>query len=567
MKKLFKGITSLILSFVLITPVNVSAYNVPDTVRIVLEYKYKNVSTVPISETSISVGLNNNMEADFSSLNGGFSVSVSYDYFVNTDESFKYYEDALDEASEYIRKGYTAFPTYKGEKQWEIYIGGFSQYDTANTIAEKVGGTVSSPDSDKMVLKDGNAIILVFDDIKPQIKSKTRDFTLLSDRSYRGVIELGRYLGGNITAVNVVPLEEYLYSVVASEMPSSYNEEALKAQAVAARSYTMTRMTAHSSTGYELCDSTHCQVYKGYGGESARTNKAVDDTKGIMAYYGGSPINAVFHASSGGHTDNSENVWVNYVPYLRGVPELNEIDMNTWKRTYTTSEIQSIVSANGDYVGEVTDIVISNISDTGHILEIQIVGTAGVKTISKEAIRSYFSSNGGSLESRVFTINGKGSHPSGENGSYVPPTDVNPPVTETSVDKFAVLGRDNKSSITYIEDVYISAASGNTDKERNMIIVQGEGGNSKMYYTKDSGYTGAENSTYTASSPSGVGSTMVITNSTPISTADGSGKFVFEGWGWGHGAGMSQKGANGMGQMGYTYDQILKYYYTGIEVK
>lgn len=563
MKKLFKGLTSLITSLAIINPVNIFAYNIPETVRIGLEYKYKNVYSVPITENKISIGINEDMETGITSTSGGFSVNVTNEYFVIAKSGIRYYDEALSSCVDYITKGYNAVPAYVGENNWSIYIGGYSDYNSAFQVAQIIGGIVSNADNDKMVLKDGNSTIIVFDNIYPQIKSDSRDYTLLGDRSYRGVIEFGRYSGGNITAVNVVDLEEYLYSVVASEMPASYGFEALKAQAVAARSYTMTRMSAHSSSGYELCDNVHCQAYKGYGGETATTNSAVDATKGVMAYYAGSPINAVFHASSGGHTDNSENVWVNYLPYLRGVPELNEIDMNTWSRTYTAAQIEAIVAANGDYVGNVTDIVLSNISETGHIVEIQIVGTAGTVTVSKEAIRSYFSSNGGSLESRVFTINGKGTRPSCSTGNYVPPIDNN---VTTQTDKFTVLGRDNVSNISSINNTYVISSQGNVKTGNETLTVANSGGINKTYYTSNSGYTSTGNNMYSASSLSGVGSTMII-NSSPVSTADGSGVFVFEGYGWGHGAGMSQKGANGMAQMGYTYDQILKHYYTGIEVK
>ena len=563
MKKLFKGLTALIMVLVIINPINVFAYNIPETVRIGLEYKYKNVSSVPISETKISIGINGDMETGITSTSGSFSVNVTNEYFVVAKSGIRYYDEALSSCVDYITKGYNAVPAYVGENNWCIYIGGYSDYNTAFQIAQNIGGIVSNADNDKMVLKDGNATIMVFDNIYPQIKSDSRDYTLLSDRSYRGAIEFGRYSGGNITAVNVVNIEEYLYSVVASEMPASYGFEALKAQAVAARSYTMTRMSAHSSSGYELCDGVHCQAYKGYGGETATTNNAVDATKGVMAYYAGSPINAVFHASSGGHTDNSENVWLNYVPYLRGVPELNEIDMNTWSRTYTTAEIEAIVAANGDYVGNVIDIVLSNISETGHIVEIQIVGTAGTVTVSKEGIRSYFSSNGGSLESRVFTINGKGTRPVGSSGNYVPPIDN---TVTSQTDKFNILGRDGVTTISSINNTYVISSQGNVTTGNEILNVANSSGTNKTYYTANSGYTATANSTYSAASPSEAGSTMYI-NPSPVSTADGSGKFVFEGYGWGHGAGMSQKGANGMAQMGYTYDQILKYYYTGIEVK
>ena len=574
LKKILCGFMTLILALTMVNVCSIFAYNIPSTVRVGLEYKYKNVSSVPISEIKIQIGENGKFETEISSSGNGFTISVSNESFVEVEKNINSYENAVYIASNYIQKGYSAFPAYRGYNNWSIYIGGFTDTAYAETVAKELDGSISYADKDKMILKDTNSAVMIFDDVRPQIRSGSREYTLLSDRSYRGFIEFGRYTGENITAVNVVGLEEYLYSVVPSEMPASYGEEALKAQAVAARSYTMTRLHAHASAGYELCDNTHCQMYKGYGGESAKTNNAVDSTKGIMAYYDGSPINAVFHASSGGHTDNAENVWVNEIPYLKGVPEFNEIDMNTWSREFTSGDIESIVSANGDYVGKVTDIVLTKISDTGHIVELKIVGTAGEKIVSKESIRSYFSSKGGSLESRVFTINGKGTRPLKSDEEYVPPTDNGDVETETPKEEesltsqVSVLGANGLTKTTYIENSYIISKNDTLSSDNNTVIVQGSGGNSKVYYTKDgsSNLTSAQNVSSNLSAPIETGKNMMISQA-PVSTANGTGKFVFEGYGWGHGAGMSQKGANGMAQMGYDYIEILTHYYTGVEVQ
>ena len=112
--------------------------------------------------------------------------------------------------------------------------------------------------------------------------------------------------------------EEYLKGVVPWEMPPSWPTEALRAQAVAARSYATTNMRKHLAEGANVCSSVHCQVWKPTHYET--TNQAVDATRGVAATYNGSIIYAFFHAHCGGHTENSEDVWVSALPYCRGVP-------------------------------------------------------------------------------------------------------------------------------------------------------------------------------------------------------------------------------------------------------
>ena len=138
------------------------------------------------------------------------------------------------------------------------------------------------------------------------------------DLQYRGELEI-RSEGTSLTAVNIVPLEAYLMSVVPSEMSASWPLEALKVQSVAARSYTLANLDKHSKQSYNLCSTVHCAAYRGINREHSRTNQAVKKTAGEIMTYEGRPINAVYSANSGGHTENSEDVWSFEVPYLKGV--------------------------------------------------------------------------------------------------------------------------------------------------------------------------------------------------------------------------------------------------------
>ncbi|HET8647239.1 MAG TPA: SpoIID/LytB domain-containing protein, partial [Vicinamibacteria bacterium] len=144
---------------------------------------------------------------------------------------------------------------------------------------------------------------------------------------YRGVLEVRASPGGALTVVNVLNLEDYVRGVVPNELsPNSFPQiEALKAQAVAARTYALRNRGAYSSQGYDLCATPACQVYRGQGSEHPLTDQAVEETRGVVASHGGGLINALYTSTCGGHTEDGESVFDGpAAPYLRGVVCLPE---------------------------------------------------------------------------------------------------------------------------------------------------------------------------------------------------------------------------------------------------
>ena len=138
---------------------------------------------------------------------------------------------------------------------------------------------------------------------------------------YRGTMEV-RIHGDSLKVINQLGIEEYLRGVVPNEMgPGVYPEmEALKAQAVAARTYIVANRGQYSDSGYDICDSSACQVYRGFGTEHPLTNQAVEETAGIIAGYNGAPIKALYTSTCGGHTEDGANVFPDLkLPYLKGV--------------------------------------------------------------------------------------------------------------------------------------------------------------------------------------------------------------------------------------------------------
>jgi peptidoglycan hydrolase-like amidase len=153
--------------------------------------------------------------------------------------------------------------------------------------------------------------------IQPHSSSKTGRLQV-GERTYRGAIEIFANSRNTLTAVNELPLEQYLLGVVPNELsPATFGQiEALKAQAVAARTYAIKNMGQYRREGYDVCDTDACQVYMGAGTEDALTSQAVEETRGLVALYDNKPINALYTSTCGGRTESAENIFDEKTPYL-----------------------------------------------------------------------------------------------------------------------------------------------------------------------------------------------------------------------------------------------------------
>lgn len=526
-----EGWILLFCTLILLIPTDASAYRVPDVVRVGLESVCKNASSASIGGGEILIG----EEDDGDFLEGGSISSrgltarpASGDYIAVDDEMDC--DDALDIADSLSNMGLDAYAAYLGEEDWTVYVQNASRSDVEQAARESAVQVRNF--AGYSLTGSGTGVLLPADAV---LMGTERDDTIsVNNKHYRGMLTFA-VQGNTLTAVNVVDLEEYLYGVVPSEMPQSYEEDALKAQAVAARTYAITKLGAHTGSGYQLCDTTSCQVYRGYDGEANSTTQAVEDTAGEIACYDGTPIEAVFSASTGGYTENSENVWGNVTPYLRAVPEVvEEYGDNTWKRTLTLRELDALLSAKGENIGTAEDIEITKLSTGGRVQELKIIASKGSKTLKKEDIRTYFSGAAcGSLPGKMFTINGEG----GEIGVY----DGKAAVQSAGKPKSGTL------SAAALEKGIIARTSGSL---RGM-----DGAKLPVSLGKSSG---------TASGVKNNGDYEVY--SVSLSTVSG-GKFVFEGVGSGHGVGLSQNGAQAMALEGYDYEEILQHYYTGITIE
>ncbi len=176
-------------------------------------------------------------------------------------------------------------------------------------------------------------------------------------KRYRGSIEF-RVESGSLSVINELNIEDYLRGVVASEMPASWPAEALKTQAVAARNFALQRVETTRGSSYNVTCDLSSQVYGGYDAESPATNKAVEDTRGMVMLSGGNLVAAFFHSSSGGYTENSGDVWVAKLPYLKWKED--PFDKNdayyNWQVNYTADQLKEKLAGAGYEFSKVTDL-------------------------------------------------------------------------------------------------------------------------------------------------------------------------------------------------------------------
>ncbi|MEH2402754.1 SpoIID/LytB domain-containing protein [Nostoc sp.] len=238
------------------------------------------------------------------------------------------------------------------------------------------------------------------------IEPTGKGFVYIGDRWYRGRTLVVPTEKG-LTAVNWVDDQEYLYSVLGGEMDASWPQEALKAQAIAARTYALyEREKQRNNPIYDLGNTPdRWQIYKGVISEAPATYAAVDSTLGQVLTYKNRIILSVFHACSGGHTENVEDVWGSNEPYLRAVQDYDQnIRECNWVKTFSPTEI----SAKFPEVGNVKDMIPETYSPFRSVKVLKIVGNRGTKVLQGEQVRTALK-----LKSTRFSVT------KGADGSFV----------------------------------------------------------------------------------------------------------------------------------------------------
>ena len=276
-----------------------------------------------------------------------------------------------------------------------------------------------------------------------------------------------------LNIINYLKLEKYLRSVVGSEMPKEFPLAALQAQAIAARTYALKLLDKNKL--FDINSTQDSQVYLGLESETAKINRAVISTSSLAIFYKNELINAVFHSSSGGMTENSGQVWKYQLPYLKSVVDYDQNgNKYRWKNEFTSAELEKVFPA----LGGINSVQIIDRSSTNRVLKVRLYGTDGNTIISGKKIREKLQ-----LPSTKFEV-------------YL---------------KFNPINVDNKLIF------------------KNKIFDE---------------------------------LTPQTLPSIPTEYF-----LLVKGYGAGHGVGMSQWGAKFMAERGSSFREILKHYYTGVQIK
>ena len=335
---------------------------------------------------------------------------------------------------------------------------------------------------------------------------------------YRGILSLNN-VNGSLVAVDILDAEKYVSGVIGLEIGSAAGDEALKAQAVVARTYVMSYLG--KGTVYDVTNTTVHQVFGGYSAESPKVIQAVSSTAGQVIEYDGKLIQAYFHSNAGGYTESSENVWNVSLPYLKATPTPEDsyaqevggwpASTYSWTKNISRSDLNSMVLEwNADHpddridVGTITGFELSRLqryadvpTESGRVTKITFLGTNGTEPFYRDRIRTVLGLKSTlfdiSLDSAVSVIGGSGTI-----------------TTLNGLQGLLALAKDTRPATP--------------------------NGSESSYYI-----VGAEG----------------VQRSLPKLFQNA----AITGKGYGHGLGLSQWGARGLAEKGYNYRQIIEHYY------
>jgi len=226
----------------------------------------------------------------------------------------------------------------------------------------------------------------------------------LNNKPYRGLAELTISDNG-ILVVNQLPLEEYLVGLINCEISSAWPIEAVKAQAVIARTYALSRKASRLNSAYHLESSVIDQVYEGCLIEDSRAQRAVMETEREVLTYGGEVIQAFYHSSCGGKTEASENVWGAALPYLKGVDCQycqTSPSATLWDVKLSLSEIEGRLKAAGYKVSGLTGIKAGTLNSRGRLSQVILVASKGGLSLTGDQFRKVVGY--GIIKSTRFTV-------------------------------------------------------------------------------------------------------------------------------------------------------------------
>lgn len=444
---------------------------------------------------------------------GESSVAVGC-FHIQMPGSYESYEAAAAAAGN-VKGGFPAW----SEGVYYVRAGAYLSGDAARSALAEMGvegaAVVGTSSYGVSVVKTGTSTILFqFDGgasrapgVLPGRDDSEQTETWYLGSRYFGGFRFERINGGDLTVVNILPLEDYVNCVISREMSDSWPVEALKAQACCARTYAA-RLNRHAAHHFDLCSTTDCQAYPGCGQIGTNTTQAARETAGMYVWYGTALAETYYFSSDGGATEDVKNVWVADLPYLKGKADPYEASVSdkisgyTWSYTFDEARLETVAQrlrAGGRSCGKLVEMYVSAETPLGNVRAVTFKDINGKSwTVYGGDARNYLG-----VRSQRFTVYGGGSF-------------------------------------------FVDGMEDTLDGMNGVSAISGDG----SIQTLDS---------------SG-GMPYVITGEGTEQLYEDSESYTVVGSGWGHNVGMSQWGAYAMAKQGYTYQDILKFYYTGVDI-
>ncbi len=248
---------------------------------------------------------------------------------------------------------------------------------------KKIKGLTLKNEENRKILyfdRDKQKIYDLKNNQKFQVRSSDGRGIWVGQKRFQGKLNLF-VLDTEILVVNVLGIEKYLSSVVGAEMPTKWPIEALKAQAIASRTYALKQ---EGNDLFDIDSTNRNQVYNGLESRTYKTRRAVRSTRSLVLTYKNKLINALFHSSSGGITENSQDVWKNKYPYLTSVKDFDKKNPKLrWQKKFSNKELSNLFPK----VGGIKNIEILNITDTGRVKNVSVEGDYGSDQISGVDLR------------------------------------------------------------------------------------------------------------------------------------------------------------------------------------
>ena len=493
-------------------------------VRVGLTEHLKAQDSINISTKKIAIGycVNNTFSEYIHFYNAkGFTFKPATGYYLVSNKVYPTYAKAIAAYNKAMKLSATKKYTYlcmTGKNKWNIYVGGVDNIDTVNGFKSKLNSklkttfSITSYNGHRVVISGGKTN-LMYDGadsgqyvqiVANVLNSKGSQTLTANGYEYRGRMEIAPYGGDKLTVVNVLNVENYLRGCVGTQMDATYPHEALRAQAVASRTYAEHVCNNTGDTNvkvpYTLNDTSSSQEYGGYAKENARAVTGVTSTRGITIFGDGDQIESRYFLSSGGMTEAAVNVWGISKDYLSSVSDAEDVVYGgePWVKSYTLSELGEKFK-----VGNVSGVTIDSMTDSGRIYALTITGDSGAITLKGENILNQLDLP--SSRARIIT-------------------------NENPDTKVSILSAGGVTEVDSLKSCYaLSGKDSVATLDNGLKQYVAIGANDARSYMAANGYV--------------------------------DGALTFAGVGYGHGVGMSQSGAKALAKKGKTFKQILKYYY------